>query len=243
MFSQITAVAFFSALVAAQLHAPVGEPNGNPIAKPGLLEVVPACKAYTITWTPTTTNTVSILLLRGPSTNVKPLGAPLAEGIKNSGTLVWTPASDLEADDDQYGLQLIDDVTGQYQYSTQFGISKDDCKDVPSSSSAVSSASSTPSSYPTSTPKSSSSVNITSTYGPTKVATTTYYSASTGYPVSNSSIIYPSKSMTVPSSLKTTATGAPTTTTSTLPESTGAAAPLRAGLGLAGAVAAAIFML
>lgn len=59
---------------------------------------MPACKAYTIKWTPTTPNTVSILLLRGPSTNVVPLGAPLAEGISNSGRFVWTPASDLEAD-------------------------------------------------------------------------------------------------------------------------------------------------
>lgn len=128
MFTKTSVVAFFASITAAQLHAPVGEPAGNPITRP-LIEVVPACKAFTITWQPTTTNTVSLLLLRGPSINVVPIQT-LAEGINNSGSFVWTPAATLEADSSRYGLQLIDDVTGQYQYSTQFGISKDECSVV-----------------------------------------------------------------------------------------------------------------
>ena len=65
---------------------------------------------------------MSIVLLRGPSTNVVPIGC-LADNLPNSGKFVWTPSSSLEADVSHYGLQIIVTGTGQYQYSTQFGIS------------------------------------------------------------------------------------------------------------------------
>ena len=45
---------------------------------------------------------------------------------------MWTPSTSLEPDVTHYGLQIIVDGTGQYQYSTQFGISN------PSFSSATS---------------------------------------------------------------------------------------------------------
>src|SRR4051812_8305098 len=60
-------------------------PSGNPIYKPGLLELVPAGQPYTITWDPTTAGTVTLVLLRGPSENILPL-YPIAEGIANTGT-------------------------------------------------------------------------------------------------------------------------------------------------------------
>ena len=86
--------------------------------------IVPAGSPFTITWTPTTTGTVTIVLLKGPSTNVIPQ-YPIAQNIANSGSFTWTPATDLvpSPNDMGYGLQLIVDATGQYQYSTQFGIS------------------------------------------------------------------------------------------------------------------------
>lgn len=247
MIAQLSTVAFFAGLAAA-VHVPVGEPLGNPITAP-LIEIVPACKEYTIKWTPTTPNTVSILLLRGPSTNVKQLGAPLVEGIANSGSFAWTPSADLEADTTHYGLQLIDDITGQYQYSTQFGISKENCKAA--SSSAVPSNTAKPTStdggYPVSKPSSTSQGGYgktSSVVESTKVYTTSH-AASTGYPVSNSTIIQPTKSLSVPASLKTSAsaTTPPTTTSSTPAQSTGGASGVRAGLGLAGAVAGLVFML
>ena len=121
MIAKISTVAFFASLAAA-IHEPVGpEPKGNPFSAPltevcschgaslsenatcarlwtNGAQIVPACKPYTIKWTPTTPNKISIRLLRGPSENVLPLGAPLVEGIDNKGTFVWTPAADLEAD-------------------------------------------------------------------------------------------------------------------------------------------------
>ncbi|KAJ4364166.1 hypothetical protein N0V83_009621 [Neocucurbitaria cava] len=244
MFSKAAIATFFASLAAAQLHAPVGEPSGNPITRP-LNEVVPACEPFTITWQPTTPNTVSVLLLKGPSTNVVKFGPALAEGIANSGSLAWTPASDLEATDGPtgYGIQLIDDVTGQYQYSTQFGISKEGCVSV---SSSASMASSTASGYPVSSPSASASkasapYPISSAHYTTAAPPKSTLVYSTGMPHGNTSVIYPTGSMTVPSSLKPSATG--NATTSRLPEATGAASALQAGLSLAGAVAAFAFML
>lgn len=220
-------------------------------------QIVPACKPFTITWTPTTYNTVSVLLLKGPSTNVVKFGPSLAEGISNGGKLVWTPAADLEATADAtgYGIQIIDDVTGQYQYSTQFGIAKGAAADcVVASSSAVYKASSTAaykasssaagypvassvykastaSPYPT-----ASAINTTAPY-PTAKPTTLVYS--TG--VHGNATVYPTGSLTVPASLRPTASG--NATTSALPEATGAASAVQAGLGFVGAAAALAFML
>ncbi|KAG0643320.1 Ser-Thr-rich glycosyl-phosphatidyl-inositol-anchored membrane family-domain-containing protein [Tuber brumale] len=139
---------------------PVGDPEGNPISKPGLGEIVPVGSPYTITWNPTTQGTVTLLLLRGPSTNVVPL-YPIVEKAPNTGTFSWTPAADLEADVSRYGIQLIDDATGKYQYTTQFGISN-------SNPSVVSSSSAPPSlsllSAPTSSVSTSSCTSLVPTH-------------------------------------------------------------------------------
>lgn len=206
-----------------------------------LKQFVTAGTPFTIKWIPTTAGPVSILLLKGPSNNVVPVGAPIAESIPNSGSFVWTPPSTFGNSSDGpngYGIQLIDDVTGQYQYSTQFGIIVPEGT-TPSSSSSVA-PSSTGGGYPVST-SSSEKVYPTTSVNSTisTVVTTSTFVASTGYPVANSSVILPTKSMTVPSSLVPTATS----TTSPPPESTGAAAGLRAGLGLAAGVAGLVFML
>lgn len=228
---KVTIATLFASIAAAQLHAPVGEPKGNPISRP-LNEVVPACKPFAITWQPTTPNTVSVLLLKGPSTNVVKFGPSLAEGIANSGTLSWTPAGDLETTDGPtgYGIQIIDDVTGQYQYSTQFGISKgENCGYVVSSSSG----------YPVSTPAPSSSKGY-ETHNSTSVhkSTTIIYSTASH----NGTIVKPSSTASLHSSTKTTATL--TSTSSGVPQQTvNAGSALSAGLGLAGAAAALVAML
>jgi len=194
----------------------VGEPTGNPIDKPGLNEQVPAGQPYTITWTPTTQDTVTLLLLRGPSTNVVPL-YPIVENIQNTGTYVWTPSTDLQPDTTGYGIQLICDDTGAYQYSTQFGISN------PSYTGGSSNSTST--STPSNSTMSSSS--------------TTVSVLSTGMPASNSSIIQPTGTMSVPSTLGTAAATtvvATTVGTTHAPASTGAAG--RLGMSIGGAVAA-----
>lgn len=256
MIATVSTIAFFAGLAAA-VHVPVGpEPTGNPISAP-LVEIVPACKPYTIKWEPTTPNKISILLLRGPSENVKPLGAPLVEGLDNEGSFIWTPSADLEADTTHYGIQIIDDVNGQYQYSPQFGISKENCEAASTTAepTAKPTASDTSKGYdePKSTKHSGyDKPSSTEHGGYGKPSTTVDMSstriASTGSPAFNSTILSGTKSLTVPASLMTTTSGSPVTnlpssTNSELPESTGAASGIRAGLGLAGAVAGLVFML
>lgn len=109
---------------------PVGDnPVGNPISQPGLNSLVPAGEPFTVTWEPTTDGTVTLVLLKGPSENAVPQYA-IVERIENDGEYVWTPSTDLEPSPEGiaqgYGIQLIDDATGQYQYTTQFGISNAD---------------------------------------------------------------------------------------------------------------------
>ncbi|OCL02947.1 hypothetical protein AOQ84DRAFT_400919 [Glonium stellatum] len=250
--------ALFTAGLAAltsAYHAPVGNPDGNPTAHPGLNEIVPVGKPYAITWNPTTTGTITILLLRGPSTNVVPLGAPIASGIDNTGTYEWTPPTTLEPDTTHYGIQLIVDATGQYQYSPQFGISNPSYAGASASASSVASsilasitaASTTNSTAPTSTPASASSstpINTTAlTITPYGTASS-HFVASTGF-AGNSSIVQPTKSMSVPSSLLTSATGAAGSASSAAASAThtGAGGQVRAGLGLVGAVAGLVMVL
>ncbi|KAL1798250.1 hypothetical protein ACET3X_002287 [Alternaria dauci] len=247
MYSKTAIVTFFAGFAAAQIHAPVGEPSGNPITRP-LNEVVPTCEQFTITWQPTTPNTVSVLLLKGPSTNVVKFGPSLAEGIANSGSLSWTPASTLEATGgpNGYGIQIIDDVTGEYQYSTQFGISAGNCEVASSSSVVVAPssavvASSTPAAaastpYGASTPLAShtpiplpSAVHTSEAPYPTTVLTSAVVPAYSTGVSANGTIPLP--------------TGG-NATTSRLPEATtNAASGVQAALSFAGAAAAFAFML
>ncbi|KAK7186672.1 hypothetical protein DPSP01_001028 [Paraphaeosphaeria sporulosa] len=248
-------VAFFAGLAAAY-HAPVGAPTGNAITAP-LVQTIPAGKPFTITWTADSPNKVSLLLLKGPSTNAV-FNQVIVESIDNSGSYTWTPPTSLEGTDGPggYGIQLIDDVDGHYQYSTQFGISNE--KPVSSAAPVSSSAyeSSAPAPKPTISASgyavSSSSVEVpSSTEASTScTTTTTIYApappvgtgASSGAPPS--SVIYPTGPVTVPESLKTSATGGYIVPTSTpAVEFPGAASGLQAGLGLAGAVAALVAML
>ncbi|KAJ5773499.1 hypothetical protein N7457_008395 [Penicillium paradoxum] len=123
-FSTVSVFTALAALASAVYTTPdyTKGPVGNAITSPGLNEIVPEGKAYTIKWIPSTPGPISLVLLRGPSTNVLPLQT-IAEAIPNSGEYTWTPGTDLEADVTHYGILLVVEGTGQYQYSTQFGIS------------------------------------------------------------------------------------------------------------------------
>lgn len=171
--------AFLSAIVAvaSAYTPPVGEPKGNPIFTPGLNQQVPVGKPFKITWNPTTEGTVSILLLRGPTENVV-YHSTIVEGIQNSGSYEWTPSTALEADTARYGIQLIVDGTGQYQYSTQFGIQNDGSvrpttTDVPTTTTGSTTTKPTTTSKPTTTTTSTtSSTNSTTTTATTSKPTT-----------------------------------------------------------------------
>ncbi|KAI9727412.1 MAG: hypothetical protein M1834_008418 [Cirrosporium novae-zelandiae] len=184
-------------------------PTGNPIHAPGLNAIVPAGAAYTITWTATeTANNITLLLLRGPSTNCVPI-ATIVENIENSGSYIWTPSTSLEPDTTHYGIELIVENTGAYQYSTQFGISNDKYNET-SSSSASSSTGSTKTAISTGTAVGTITATGTGV-------------ASTGMAVSNSSIIQPTISMSVPATLQTSASATGSATGTSTAAATGAA--------------------
>ncbi|KAI9043263.1 GPI anchored serine-threonine rich protein [Aspergillus affinis] len=117
-------------------------PSGNAIYTPGLNQQVEAGQNFVITWDPTTKGPVSLVLMRGPSTNVVPLST-IAEQVPNTGRFEWTPSTSLDDDVTHYGLLLIDEPTGAYQYSTQFGVKNPNKVSSSSSSSSSTSSSST----------------------------------------------------------------------------------------------------
>lgn len=124
-FGLVSAILSTVGVVSAYTQ-PVNGPVGNPIGKPGLHEKVPVGKPYTITWTPNhcTEDTITLLLLKGPSTNIIPL-YPIVEKSPNSGSYVWTPDASFPDSTEGYGVQLICDTSGDYQWSTQFGFAND----------------------------------------------------------------------------------------------------------------------
>ncbi|GIJ85933.1 hypothetical protein Asppvi_004804 [Aspergillus pseudoviridinutans] len=192
------------------------DPSGNAIVKPGLNEQVPAGKPYTIEWDPTTTGPISLVLLRGPSNNVLPI-ATLADNIPNSGSFSWTPSTSLEPDTTHYGLMLVVDGTGQYQYSTQFGISNPDYTGSSSNSSSTTT---------TATETKSSSVTGSSSKPSATGTTTATTTATSGSASANSTTTATTPATTSETSATTlvtqSTTNAPTSTVVvTVPNSTG----------------------
>lgn len=188
MFGLFTAgLAALAPLVSAYTTPTGTEPKGNPISQPGLNTIVPVGESFTITWEPTTEGTVSLVLLKGPAENLIPVYA-IAEKIENSGSYTWDPKTTLEGSEGAkgYGIQLIDDKTGQYQYTTQFGISNDHKEAAAPSYAAPSSYAAAPSTYASSAvssavesassvvaPVHSSEAEVISTSAPVAVPATT----------------------------------------------------------------------
>jgi len=254
MFGLFTAgLAAFAPLVAAYTTPTGNAPEGNPIALPGLNTIVPAGQSYEIKWDPTTKGTVSLILLKGPADNLQFVNA-IAEKIENDGSYSWTPSTSLVASEGAkgYGIQLIDDATGQYQYTTQFGISNDAPK-VSSSASEVAA----PSSYAAAPPAYSSSAmsSVVSEVAPVSsaaAATTTVEAATT--PAVVAPVITPAAPYEIPNNttaVHATGTGSMTKIASptggngsSVEVSTGSASNMAASFGgLVIAAAVAVFAL
>lgn len=261
LFKVFLASMAFTASLASAYTKPTGNaPEGNPISAPGLGSIVPVGQPFSINWVPTTQGTVTLVLLKGPSSNAVPQYA-IAENIPNSGSYSWTPKDDLAPGSTGYGIQLIDDATGAYQYTTQFGISN------PSySSSSASSSTATSKAYaigapltagprpttsptdsaawPTTTPASSDDSTVISA-----AATSTWSTDDSSSTWSTSVLTTPSAPATTPvavshsavsSYAKSSSTSASRTASSTPAAATGGASTLGgsfAGLVLAAGVA------
>jgi len=228
---------------AAAWTKPTGEsPSGNDLYTPGKNDIVPVGEPYQITWKPTTEGTVTLLLLKGPSSNAVAQYA-IVEHIANTGSYTWTPKTDLVAQQTGYGIELIDDTTGAYQYTTQFGISNDHQSagsntTISTSTGTSSPAETTSEPIETATETGSSSIptDVTGPYTNGTAETTT-----TSAPVT----VITSKptsggNATVPTGIKTTTVSSSKTSSTIAPAGTGAAATMAgsfAGLVLAAGIA------
>lgn len=253
MFGLFTAGLAAFAPLAAAYTTPTGTgPKGNPISQPGLNTIVPVDESFTITWDPTTDGTVSLVLLKGPAENLIPVYA-IAEKIENSGSYTWEPKSTLEPSEGAkgYGIQLIDDKTGQYQYTTQFGISNDDYNQA----AAPSSYAAAPSSYASSAVSSVSSAveSVASSEAPVSSASSKVEeitsSVPVAAPVTTAAAPYtiPNNATAVHSAPSTFSTGSAKPTggnTTNIEPSTGSASNMAASFGgLVLAAGVAVFAL
>lgn len=188
---------------------------------------------------------MTLLLLRGPSTNVVPI-LTIAEAIPNTGSYVWSSVpTDLEPDTTGYGIQLIVEGSGAYQYSPQCGVQNDGYTGSSSSSSSIitmsSSTSVDGSSYYTSPPSTytliSASTASSTTSSMSYITYTTAPSSPAGTGGANFSVpvLTPTNSMSVPAKLQSTGPANNATMTTRAASSTAAVPPVAATGGAAAA--------
>ncbi|KAG2419424.1 hypothetical protein HFD88_004220 [Aspergillus terreus] len=198
-------------------------PSGNPILTPGLNELVPVGQPYDITWTPTTEGTVSLVLLRGPSTNVVPLET-LVVGIPNTGSYKWTPGTELEPDTTHYGLLLVVEGTGQYQWSTQFGI-KNPNYGTKSSTTTTSAAATTETTAAETTAAATTIVDQETT----TICPETETQAQSTMTPTTIPVVVPTSTAVVSTTLSSSAIPVPTTTATSTPSTSAPAMPTFTG--------------
>jgi len=100
------------------------------ITSPSLGEKVPVGQVHPITWTPIADPTacphVSIIFLKGPSTNVIPQFTIIQSTPDNGQYMGWIPDKSLPDSTEGYAIQIVcEDGTlkGGFQWSSQFGFS------------------------------------------------------------------------------------------------------------------------
>ncbi|EME41469.1 hypothetical protein DOTSEDRAFT_135662 [Dothistroma septosporum NZE10] len=128
LFTNIfTTATLFLGLTSAY-HQPVQPPSWGALTRPDTAHPVTKGQPYRITWDyKAPTKTVSLVLCRGPSNNCVSDPEPIECGKSvdaKQGYLDWTPACFLppgQANTNSgYGMLVIDDETGEFQYSMQF---------------------------------------------------------------------------------------------------------------------------
>ena len=93
----------------------------NPILSPAFGQVINVPKTFDITWTPTSSGNVNLILRKGGASSLTTV-ATIASGISNSGSYKWTPSSDL-ATDTGYAIEIVDaNDSSKNNYSPYFTI-------------------------------------------------------------------------------------------------------------------------
>ncbi|KAJ9494649.1 hypothetical protein H2202_009902 [Exophiala xenobiotica] len=129
----------------AQAYTTPGANTWGPLLEPDLTHPITQGKSFTVTWDPedhpTDDVTVSLVLCQGPSTNCVPSDTAIASGIPASQkSYDWEVPCDLAPGTQNtasgYGMMVIVDGTGEFQYSTQFScLASKSCSSSGSSSS------------------------------------------------------------------------------------------------------------
>ncbi|OAG44842.1 hypothetical protein AYO21_00804 [Fonsecaea monophora] len=136
----------------AQAFTAPGAQTWGPLLTPDVSSPVTQGEQFTVTWDPekhpTDGVTVSLVLCHGPSTNCVLQDTAIAEGLPAAQkSFDWDVPCDLEAGTQNtptgYGMLVIVDGTGEFQYSTQFSVLEGkSCSGSGSSSSSSSGSSS-----------------------------------------------------------------------------------------------------
>ncbi|THW28945.1 hypothetical protein D6C84_09078 [Aureobasidium pullulans] len=192
--------------------------NANPFTNMNLAAT--AGKTVDLTWTPTTSGTVSLILRSGANNNLTP-GVYVAQGLTNSGSYTWSVPSDITRGTD-YALEIVDDTDpDNVNYTGQFVI--ESTNTVASSTSyigqsASSSASSVASSISSSASASRSSASGSMSSSASSASGSMSSSASSASGSASSSASSASRSMTSSASSR-----AASSSSSAAPTSTGGA--------------------
>ena len=212
-------------VAAAQAFTPPKDATWGPLVKPDLSSPVTQGQTFQVTWDPeshpTDGVTVSLVLCRGPSTNCVTDSTAIVEGVSAAAkSYSWDVPCSLSAGtqstDTGYGMLIIVDGTGEFQYSTQFSVLANDKCGSSSGSSGSASASGSgwgPGSGSWSTKGWGSSYpsNATATYSHSYAPSTTVYASSTPADFSTvavSTSVYATATFNAPSGPASTFTGA-----------------------------------
>ncbi|KAK5074123.1 hypothetical protein LTR64_006732 [Lithohypha guttulata] len=275
MMKTVVSAAGLVAAVSA-FTQPVQPPTYGSLLRPDSNTPVTTGQTYEITWTPTPSTpdgTVSLVLCNGPSSNCVLQSSAIIERVPASaGKYSWnvpcTLAEGVQSTASGYGMLVIEDGTGRFQYSTQFSVQKG-----ASCSSSSSSSSTTTTASPTSTASythaasgwlewnstssvSTLSTSTTSAVPITTTTTTTSARTTSAAPVTtSSSVSYTTISVLSSSAAASTSVSASTSVTASTPITastsvtarpstfTGAAALPTAFVNVAGLVGAGLAVL
>lgn len=93
----------------------------NAFVSPGFGQVVNVGETVTFTWNPTTGGKVNLILRSGGANDLTVLG-PIASGVDNTGSFVWSPDSNLKTNTD-YSVEIQDAAnTNNVNFSPYFTI-------------------------------------------------------------------------------------------------------------------------
>ncbi|KAG9781338.1 hypothetical protein ABEF93_005729 [Exophiala dermatitidis] len=185
MHSFLVALSAAGLATFAQAYTKPTTNSWGPLLTPDLSQSVTQGKEFKVTWDPeshpTEGVTVSLVLCHGPSSNCVPQDTAIASGIPAAQkSFDWSVPCSLapgtQNTDTGYGMLIIVDGTGEFQYSTQFSCLEN--KACASSSSTSSSNSTTSNATTTATTTGSASSKQTSTTSVGSVNGTTTYHAS-----------------------------------------------------------------